>query len=95
MNAMPRQVQPTGDASWEYRAIALQPGDESQLNRLGAEGWELVAVVPDGKAAVTACYLKRPVLSFKERVTLEQKHRYYRQWGHDVPEDERDGRAMN
>jgi len=26
-------------------------------------------------------YLKRPVLDFRERVTLDQKRRYYASWG--------------
>lgn len=57
---------------WEHRVIAAT--DEQALQALGAEGWELVGV--DGGKL----YLKRPALPFRERVTLEQKARYYALW---------------
>jgi hypothetical protein len=42
---------------WEYRFVMLDRGsEEAQLNHLGAEGWELVAV-----DMTTMCYLKRPL----------------------------------
>jgi hypothetical protein len=65
--------------NWEYRVIDRP--DESALNQLGESGWELVGV-DDGKG-----FLKRPVPSFKERVTTDQKRRYYATWGRDIPED--------
>jgi hypothetical protein len=42
---------------WEYRIVKLQDAikSEAELNRLGAEGWELVAA-----AEYWAC-LKRPI----------------------------------
>lgn len=55
--------------TWEYRTGTGLGVDE--LNALGAEGWELVAV-QDG-----TFYLKRPGLDFKERVTLEQRAHYF------------------
>jgi D-ribose pyranase len=55
--------------TWEYRIGSGLGVDE--LNALGAEGWELVAV-QDG-----IFYLKRPGLDFKERVTLEQREHYF------------------
>ncbi len=30
---------------WEYKVVAINVEDEIQLNRLGSEGWELVAVI--------------------------------------------------
>jgi hypothetical protein len=95
MEGTSRRTGPTAGATWEYHTAAIRPDDEAHLNRLGAEGWELVAVVPAENPASPVCYFKRPALSFKERVTLEQKHRYYRQWGHEIPEDERGDRRMN
>jgi hypothetical protein len=38
---------------WEYKVVNYDPS-ESDINKLGAEGWELVAV-SDSK-----CYFKRP-----------------------------------
>jgi hypothetical protein len=57
---------------WEYRVASDL--DEIALNGLGGEGWELVGINRG------AFYLKRPELSFRERVTLEQKQRYYALW---------------
>jgi hypothetical protein len=58
--------------TWEYRSAA--EFDQTQLNELGSAGWELVGV------ASGTFYFKRPRLSFRERVTLEQKERYYALW---------------
>ena len=54
---------------WEYRTTT-DPGD---LEPLGREGWELVSVTPRGTALVH--YLRRPLPTLAERVTLEQRHR--------------------
>jgi hypothetical protein len=59
--------------TWEYRIAADL--SETDLNRLGAAGWELVAVASDDASAT--CYLKRRRLDFREQVTLEQKSAYY------------------
>jgi hypothetical protein len=58
--------------TWEYRVS--QNLSEASLDQLGSEGWELVSV-ENGM-----CYLKRPRLSFREQVTLDQKRRYYALW---------------
>lgn len=58
--------------TWEYRVTPWL--DEAGLNRLGIDGWELVAV------AGGQCYLKRSRPDFRERVTLDQKRRYYALW---------------
>ena len=63
--------------TWEYRIVDEQ--DEPDLAALGREGWELVGVA-DGDGAVRL-YFKRPGLDFRERVTLDQKRRYYGLWG--------------
>ena len=57
--------------AWEYLVAA-----EPQLPELGRRGWELVAVLP-GEHGAARCYLKRPAPTFRERVTGEQKRRYY------------------
>jgi hypothetical protein len=49
---------------WEYKVTKGWPM-ESELNRLGAEGWELVAIGvagTDTKGIDTVCaYFKRPI----------------------------------
>lgn len=55
--------------TWEYRTS--ENLSEADLNELGLDGWELVGVV-----GITF-FLKRPRLSFREQVTLDQKRRYY------------------
>ena len=58
--------------SWEY--LTATNLDQTRLNELGADGWEL-AGIERGEF-----FLKRPRLSFREQVTLEQKQRYYALW---------------
>ena len=58
--------------TWEYRVS--NHVSERELNDLGADGWELAGVT-DGQIV-----LKRPRLPFRERVTLDQKRRYYALW---------------
>lgn len=53
--------------SWEYR-LETVPAPEA-LALLGREGWELVGL--DGGQA----YFKRPIPSYRERVTLAQRQR--------------------
>ena len=62
-----------GGPRWEH--LVVTGADQARLTALGEEGWELVAVLP-GEAGAT-CYLKRPGLDFRERVTIDQKRRYY------------------
>jgi hypothetical protein len=62
--------------AWEYRVIEC--ADEDGLNALGREGWELVGPASIGR---TDLVFKRPMLSFREQVTLDQKRRYYALWG--------------
>ncbi len=57
---------------WEYRfELAMQI---EKLNALGADGWELAGVDERDR---TKFIFKRPAQSFVERVTLEQRARYY------------------
>jgi len=42
---------------WEYKV--LDAANENQLNELGAEGWELIAVTIDSYNGVRRFYLKR------------------------------------
>ena len=47
---------------WEYHVISEFPNAElsQELNRLGGEGWELVAVISNPfNGALVLCYLKR------------------------------------
>ena len=59
--------------AWEY----LKTPDDSRLDELGRQGWELVAVVPSGVDGAANFYFKRPGLDFREQVTEDQKLRYY------------------
>ena len=44
---------------WEYKILRDAPS-EDELNKLGAEGWELIAVTATGSGFYGICtYLKR------------------------------------
>jgi len=59
---------------WRYR-IEIDPSEQS-VSALGVDGWELTAIDPrDGRF-----FFKRPGPTFRDRVTLEQKVRYYALW---------------
>lgn len=61
---------------WEYRfELAIQI---EKLNALGADGWELAGVDERDR---TKFIFKRPAQTFVERVTLEQRARYYESLG--------------
>jgi hypothetical protein len=62
---------------WEY----YKSLDFAELEALGRDGWELVAVVAAGMGRDATFYLKRPAPDFRERVTLDQKRHYYRLMG--------------
>jgi hypothetical protein len=64
------------NVKWEYRTI--ETADDAELRELGAEGWELVGGNDAGWV------LKRPVADFRERVTLDQRRRYFALWGIDI-----------
>ncbi len=65
--------------TWEYLTLPAIEASEDHLNGLGREGWELVGTGQGSDGP--ALFLKRPGLSFRERVTLDQKRRYYALWG--------------
>jgi hypothetical protein len=62
--------------TWEYQTLdaagTIPTGD---LNRLGADGWELVTIV-DGQAV-----LKRPAPDLREIVTNDQRAHVYASHG--------------
>jgi len=62
---------------WEY----LKTSSDEDIEALGREGWELVAVVPEGLGGALSFYFKRPAPEFRERVTNDQKKRYYSSLG--------------
>lgn len=47
---------------WEYKVLAKVRDPERELNALGAQGWELVAIdsAPTGTVAASRYVLKRP-----------------------------------
>jgi hypothetical protein len=65
---------------WEY--LTLIERDDTDLNALGAEGWELTGV------SGMKLYFKRPATSFRERVTLDQKRHYYGMLGVQLADQE-------
>lgn len=73
---------------WEYLVI----GEPGRLPELGREGWELVAVVPEGGASTL--YLKRPVPSVREQITLEQRTQALAAGAADAPGTRAGGEAQ-
>lgn len=61
---------------WEFRTI--DAGDEASLRNLGDEGWELVS------AHAGTWILKRQAIDFRDRVTMDQRRRYFAQWDIDI-----------
>ncbi len=63
---------------WHYY---VRTGDLSQdaLNEIGKEGWELASVIMTMGESVF--YFKRPHPSLKDSITLEQRERYFTEWG--------------
>jgi len=60
---------------WEHKAITPQTHyspEQEVLDRMGAEGWELVGVLPsnDGGLSVARLYFKRPVLKKRVFITM-------------------------
>jgi hypothetical protein len=65
---------------WEYLTIAAD--EAGDLNALGRDGWELTEVDSG------MLYFKRPAVSFRERVTLDQKRHVYGTMGVPLPDGE-------
>jgi len=65
-------MSPSASISWEY--LTVPERERHRLTALGEEGWELVGLGGDDDRLL---YLKRPGGGFRERVTLEQRTRYY------------------
>ena len=61
--------------------VILPEEERARLLELGGEGWELVAI--GGPPEARFLYLKREGLDFRERVTLDQRRRYYESLGLD------------
>lgn len=45
---------------WEYRTLVGYLLQDDKLNNLGADGWELVAVIPETGHGVREYIFKRP-----------------------------------
>ncbi len=73
-----------GYVAWAY--LILPESERDRLEALGSEGWELVGVGGDADEGVL--YLKRRALDFRERVTMEQRRRYYESLGIEARGDE-------
>jgi hypothetical protein len=63
---------------WEYHLEPNPTIPSDRLNKLGAAGWKLSGV--DNREGTTYIF-RRPAQSFVERVTLEQRARYYKSLG--------------
>jgi hypothetical protein len=70
---------------WEY--LTITSDEHLDLNRLGAEGWE---VVTSTDVQDSSMILKRPALTFQEEVTIDQRKRYFGTWGVDIDEIDRE-----
>ena len=68
--------------TWEYLTVAADPAPN--LGALGREGWALVATAGDPQGSL---YFRRPGLTFRERITLEQRRAVYEQAGRTPPQD--------
>lgn len=64
---------------WEY--LTIPERERHTLSALGQEGWELAAV--GGSRDEPLLYLKRRGQDLRERVTSEQRNRYYESQGLD------------
>jgi hypothetical protein len=74
----------TTNTRWQHLEV---PGPTAEhLTALGRAGWEIVAAVATDDGSV--CYLKRPALSFRDRVTLDQQRHYYEAVGQPLPDGE-------
>jgi hypothetical protein len=71
----------------EFRLLDEEAVDE--LSVLGEDGWQVVAVLPGKLGALTRLVLSRPTLSFQERVTMNQRQRYFASSGIEI--EPRDG----
>lgn len=83
---------PEPHPTWEYLTVPAVPAPD--LAALGEDGWELVGV--GGPPEAQTLFFKRPARSFRERVTLDQKRRYYALWdraGADGPGPGRGGQS--
>lgn len=69
---------------WEYRVTT----SVEELARLGREGWGIVSMVVEPGSGTHTYYLARAAQSFRDRVTLEQKQRYYASLGKTVMESD-------
>lgn len=56
---------------WQYAVT----DKEEQLDEWGADGWELVSVIPDNGRHLF--YFKRPQATLQERLTEEQRQNVY------------------
>ncbi|MBW3631927.1 MAG: hypothetical protein KY456_02745 [Chloroflexi bacterium] len=65
--------------SWEY--LTIPERERHRLAALGQEAWELAGV--GGSRDEPLLYLKRPRQDLWERVTVEQRNRYYESQGLD------------
>lgn len=59
---------------WTYHVLRSDGTiDTDQLAALGADGWELVAAVPDRDTGTPSLVFKRPAPDFRDRITLDQR----------------------
>ncbi len=72
----------TTESSAEYRRV--DQADVATIDQALADGWEIAAAL--GPAAGNALYLRRPRLSFRDRVTLDQRTAVYQRRANSLAE---------
>lgn len=53
----------------------------TDLDDRGAEGWQVNSVAWDIESRPAMLLLTRPALTFQEVVTMDQRRRFFAQWG--------------
>ncbi len=73
-------------SNWEYLFLA---GERiTDLDDRGAEGWQVASIAWTTESQPGLLLLTRPSMTFQEQVTMDQRRRFFEQWGVAHPDDE-------
>ena len=65
--------------NWEY--LFLSGERITDLDDRGAEGWHVASIAWNVESRPAMLLLTRPALTFQEVVTMDQRRRFFEQWG--------------